>query len=75
MSREKTDILPLRTIKINIPQKKLCKLFYQHNFLSDEDTLILGQKLSEIERVQNCLSHARSVVEKVLMRAGGFGNR
>ncbi len=61
-------ILPFRCIKINIPRKFLIKLYNVDRYLTFNENVKISQKLREIEKVQNKLSHLKSVVERIRLK-------
>ena len=62
------EICQFRTIKINVPQKMLLRLFYCKRSLTSKESQKLVQKLGQLERIINQLNHIKSIVEKLLLR-------
>lgn len=55
-------------VRVSIPSEKLNRLFDGHMMLSEEVTIDLRRKRAEIEGALAQLSHAASVVDKILLR-------
>jgi len=69
------SLIPLRTIKLNIPQRKLRKLLAGKGFITPTETANLSQYLSKIHEVKYNVLHVESIVEKLLLRASPTSKR
>ncbi len=65
---EKEKICQFKTIRVNIPQKMLIKLFYCNRFLTHKETRKISQKLALIDKEINKLLHVRSIVERIFLK-------
>jgi hypothetical protein len=65
---KQSEVVTFRLVWVSIPSSKLQSLFYSKCDVCHEDKIKLLRKLREIEEAQEQLSHARSVVEKILLR-------
>jgi len=67
--RERTmaELLCFRVVKVTLPQSKLRKLI-KKIIIRKKDRRIALEKIKEIDEAMNKLSHAKSIVEKILLK-------
>ena len=63
-----SEVVDFTVIHVNIPAKLLQKEFGKHTILSSEKYVKIKQKSAQIDKAIMQLQHARSVVEKLLLR-------
>jgi hypothetical protein len=63
-------IVSFNYIKVNIPAKKIRKLYAQHTFIDYKTYSILSRKSHQNEQAENRLRHVHSILEKIMMRHG-----
>ena len=66
------EIVTFTEIRVWIPQRLLRKLFKTSGYLKAKEYAKLLRKMTEIEHALGKLEHAKSVVEKLLLRGSNF---
>ena len=62
------NILDGKTVYVRLPKKKIRKLFHGHDFLSARQAREMRRCRDQIETALLKLNHAKSVVDKILLR-------
>lgn len=63
-----SDILEFNEIKINFKPQRIKKLYHRRTYLSTTDSLLMRQKLDEVDRNLHKLQHLKSILEKILLK-------
>ena len=64
-----TRILIFSEVRVFLPRIKIIKLSDKVGYIPDENVPALRAKLVEIEAAINKLNHAKSVLERILLRS------
>ncbi len=66
----RSEVLSYRVVKVNVDRRLILRLYNSSRYLSDADYYRLRKNLKQIEEGFNKLAHAKSLVEKCLLRSG-----
>ena len=63
------EICPVSEVRVNIPRRKLQRLFEEHWVLEDKESSEMRRFLVKLEKNIHILQHTQSIVYKILQRA------